>query len=137
MAWEKVAAVGLKPPPREQVMTAGQLAGSGRTEWGLTAQPSSEADGPADGVDEVETRTCQAPVGVVSVAIAGRMSSRGLTMLGESGVMLLVLMDWVAGPFVIGSWCGMTWNRFTAVGLKPPPRERVMATGRLTAGVGK
>ena len=108
MAWKKVAAVGLKPPPREQVVTAGQLAGSGGTEWGLAAQPSSEAGGPADGVDEVETRTCQAPVGVVSVAIAGRMSSRGLAMLGESGVMLLVLMDWVAGPYGKVGWCGMT-----------------------------
>ena len=100
--------MGLKPPPRELVVTAGQLAGSGRRERGLAGQPSSEAAGPADGVDEVETRTCQVQVSVVAVAMAGRMSSRGLSMLGDSGVMLLVLMDWEAGPLGIGSWYGMT-----------------------------
>ena len=54
-----------------------------------------------------------------------------------SGVVLLVLVDWVAGPLYMGSWYSMTWERFTAVGLKPPPREHVVATGRLTAGVGE
>ena len=100
--------MGLKPPPRELVMTAGQVSGSGGMWRGLAGQPSSGTAGPTDGVDEAETRTCQAQVGVVAVAVAGRMSSRGLSMLGDSGVMLLVLMDWEAGPLGIGSWYGMT-----------------------------
>ena len=65
------------------------------------------------------------------------MSSRGLSVLKGSGVMLLVLMSWIAGPLDVGSCCGMTWEMFTAVGLKPPLREHVVATGRLTAGVGE
>ena len=90
---------------------------------------------PADGVDVVETRTCQVRVSMVAVAMAGHRSSRGLSMQGRSGVMLLVLVDWEAGPFDIDSWYGMTCRRFAAVGLKPPLRERVVATGRMTAGV--
>ena len=49
--------------------------------------------------------------------------------------MLVVLVDWKAGPLDMDSWYGMTCRRFAAVGLKPPLREHVVATGRMTAGV--
>ena len=58
-----------------------------------------------------------------------------MSVLEGNGVVLLVLVDWVAGPLYMGSWYGMTLERFTAVGLKPPLREHVVATGRMTAGV--
>ena len=32
------------------------------------------------------------------------------------------------------SWYGMTCERFTAVGLKPPLREHMVASGRVAAG---
>ena len=134
MAWKEVAAVGLKPPPRELVVTAGQFAGSGRKRKVLTGQPSSAAARPADGVDVVETRTCQVRVSMVAVAMAGRVSRRELSMQGRSRVMLVVLVDWGAGPFDIDSWYGMTCERFTAVGLKPPLREHVVVSGRMAAG---
>ena len=49
--------------------------------------------------------------------------------------MLFVLVDWKAGPLDMDSWYGMACRRFAAVGLKPPLREHVVATGRMTAGV--
>ena len=57
--------------------------------------------------------------------------------MASRGVVLLVLVNWVSIPLYMASWYSMTWGRFTAVGLKPPPREHVVATGRLTAGVGE
>ena len=117
MAWEEIAAVGLKPPPRELVVAAGQFAESGRKRKVLA--------GP---------RTCQVRVSMVAVAMAGRVSRRELSMQGRSRVMLVVLVDWGAGPFDIDSWYGMTCERFAAVGLKPPLRKHVVVSGRMAAG---
>ena len=95
--------MGLKPPPRELVMTAGQVTGSGGLRRGLAEQPSSGTAGLTDGVDEAETRTCQAQGGVVAVTVAEHVSGRWSLMLGVSEVVLLVLLDWEAGPLNMGS----------------------------------
>ena len=75
-------------------------------------------------------------VQVVVIAVAGTGLIAPPWGSGSSrGVVLLVLVNWVSIPLYMASWYSMTWDRFTAVGLKPPPREHVVATGRLTAGL--
>ena len=100
--------MGLKPPPRELVMTAGQVTGCRGLWRGWARQPSCETTGLIDGVDEAETRTCQAQRGVVAVTVAGHMSGLGSLMLGVREVVLLVLLDWEVGPWNMGSGEGMT-----------------------------
>ena len=72
--------------------------------------------------------------GVVAVTVAGRMTGLGSLMVKVEIVMLVVLLDWDVGAWGMCSR-GMTWES-TAVGLKPPSREHVVATDRLTAGKG-
>ena len=109
--------MGLKPPPRVLVVAAGQFAESGR-ERKVLAGP----------------RSCQVRVSMVAVAMAGRVSRRGLSIQRRGRVMLVVLVDWGAGPLGIDNWYGMICERFTAVGLKPPLRKHMVVPGRMAAG---
>ena len=49
--------------------------------------------------------------------------------------MLVVLVSLEAGFFSMFTRYGMAWSGFAAVGLKPPLREHVVATGRMAAVV--
>ena len=92
MAWEAVAAVGLKPPPRERLVAAGQCGESGRKRRVAAEQLASSAGRSANRVILAATRKCQVRVGPVAVTMAGLVSSRGLAMLGRSRVIEVVLV---------------------------------------------
>ena len=66
--------MGLKPPPRELVVTAGQVTGSVGRWRGLAGQPSTGATEPGDAVDVAENEACQVQVGVVAVTVTGRIA---------------------------------------------------------------
>ena len=88
-----VAAVGLKPPPRERVMAAGQSAGRSGPWQGGSGWRSGETLELIGVVGDAETRLCQARCGVVAFAVAGLVSDLGSLMLGWELVVLTVLLD--------------------------------------------
>ena len=66
--------MGLKPPPRELVVTAGQVTGSVGRWRGLAGQPSTGSTVLGDAVDIAENEACQVQVGVVAVTVTGRIA---------------------------------------------------------------
>ena len=92
MTWGWVAAVGLKPPPRERVMAAGQSAGRSGPWQGGSGWRSGGTLGVIGVVGDAETRLCQARRGVVAIAVAGLVSDLGSMMLRWELVVLTVLL---------------------------------------------
>ena len=85
--------MGLKPPPCDGVMAAGQSAGR-RGPWqGGSGCRSGETLGVIGVVGDAETRMCQARRGEVAVAVAGLVSDLESLMLRWELVVLTVLLD--------------------------------------------